>query len=79
MPPEEAADLLLDKQKALEVQRLHMRHMLLESASQQVFWQIYKAPEAFKENKALRQEIPGPRLVFATGGSISQEFSHSAG
>lgn len=58
--PEEAADLLLDKQKALEVRRLlldaqvcdtyatHMQHMLLESARSlqrsQVFWQKIYKP-----------------------------------
>lgn len=38
--PEEAADLLLDKQKALEV----------------FWEKVYKPPEAFKENKALLKE-----------------------
>ncbi|CAJ1433925.1 unnamed protein product [Effrenium voratum] len=40
MSPEEAADLLLDKQKALEV----------------FWDKVYKPPEAFKENKALLKD-----------------------
>jgi len=40
IPPEEAADLLLDKQKALEV----------------FWDKVYKPPEAFKENKALLKD-----------------------